>query len=113
MSFIPKKIDSEVFNPNCKSEKMSKNDMDKLMEYYRMRLANCEKERREWMAKIEGAKTQSEEFHQREWDLRKLTEKITELQQSLSESNIALNQERKKVIHYNNEIDTFKRKIFK
>ena len=45
--------------------------------------------------------------------LEKLTEQITELQQSLSESNIALNQERKKVIHFSNEIDTHKCKINK
>ena len=50
----------------------------------------------------------NEDFHKKEWELRSLAEKITELQASLSEANIALNQERKKVIHYSTEIDNYK-----
>ena len=101
-------IDSELFNPNCKSDLMGKTDMGKLTDYYRMKNDNFEKERIDWMAKLEELKMKNEDFHKKEWELRSLTEKITELQASLSEANIALNQERKKVIHYSTEIDNYK-----
>ncbi|MCQ2816004.1 MAG: hypothetical protein MJ252_01950 [archaeon] len=110
-STFNKKLDSELFNPNCKSNTMNKEELARLIDYYRMRVINFEKERLEWMSKLEGQKIKNEEFHKREWELRKLVDKITELQFSLSESNIALNQERKKVIHYSNEIETYKCKL--
>lgn len=103
-----KKLDSELFNPNIKSVTMTKDDLNKLLDYYRLRVSNFEKERLEWMTKLEGLKMKNEEYHKKEWELRKLVDKIVDLQYSLSESNIALNQERKKVIHYCNEIETFK-----
>jgi chromosome segregation ATPase len=84
--------------------------MIRLLDYYRMKVEMIEKERFDWLAKLEEVNMKSEEFHEKELDLQKLTEQITELQQSLSESNIALNQERKKVIHFSNEIDSHKLK---
>ena len=74
-------IQPDLFNPKSQSDKLSNEDMIRLLE--------------------------------KELDLQKLTEQITELQQSLSESNIALNQERKKVIHFSNEIDSHKCKLNK
>ena len=106
-----KQLDSELFNPNCKSDLMGKTDLEKLIEYYRLKNENFEKERIEWMAKLEELKLKNEEYHKKEWELRQLSEKITEIQSSLSEANIALNQERKKVIHYTTEIENSKRKF--
>lgn len=106
-----KKLDAELFNTGCKCNTMTKEDLSKLIDYYRLRVKNFEKERLDWMFKLEGLKMKNEEFHKKEWELRKLVDKITELQQSLSESNIALNQERKKVIHYSNEIEAYKCKL--
>ena len=101
-------FNSDIFNPNCKSDLMGKNDLVKLLDYYRLKVENFEKERIEWLTKLEGLKLKNEEHQKKEWELRNITSKITDLQFSLSESNIALNQERKKVIHYSNEIDTYK-----
>ena len=107
------KIQPDLFNPKSQSDKLSNEDMIRLLDYYRMKVEMIEKERFDWLATLEDINMKSEEFHEKELDLQKLTEQITELQQSLSESNIALNQERKKVIHFSNEIDTHKCKINK
>jgi hypothetical protein len=107
------KIQPDLFNPKSQSDKLSNEDMLRLLDYYRMKVEMIEKERFDWLATLEDVNMKSEEFHEKELDLQKLTEQITELQQSLSESNIALNQERKKVIHFSNEIDTHKCKINK
>ena len=108
-----RKLDSELFNPGCKSNTMTKEELGRLLDYYRLRVENFEKERIDWMAKLEGQKLKFDEYHKKEWELRKLVDKIIELQFSLSESNIALNQERKKVIHYTNEIESYKCKFKK
>ena len=107
------KISPNLFNPSSQNDKLTNDDMLRLLDYYRMKVEMIEKERFDWLAKLEEVNMKSEEFHEKELDLQKLTEQITELQQSLSESNIALNQERKKVIHFSNEIDTHKCKINK
>ena len=90
------KISPNLFNPSSQNDKLTNDDMLRLLDYYRMKVDMIE------------VSMKSEEFHEKEWELRKLTEQITELQQSLSEANIALNQERKKVIHFSNEIDNYK-----
>ena len=107
------KIQPDLFNPKSQTDKLSNEDMLRLLDYYRMKVEMIEKERFDWLTKLEEVSMKSEEFHEKELELQKLTEQITELQQSLSESNIALNQERKKVIHFSNEIDTHKCKINK
>ena len=48
--------------------------------------------------------------YEKEWELNKLNEKINQLQQSLSQANLALNNERRRIIAFNSEIDTFKSK---
>ena len=106
-------IQPDLFNPKSQSDKLSNEDMIRLLDYYRMKVEMIEKERFDWLAKLEEVNMKSEEFHEKELELQKLTEQITELQQSLSESNIALNQERKKVIHFSNEIDSHKCKLNK
>jgi len=107
------KISPNLFNPSSQNDKLTNDDMLRLLDYYRMKVDMIEKERFDWLTKLEEVSMKSEEFHEKELELQKLTEQITELQQSLSESNIALNQERKKVIHFSNEIDTHKCKINK
>ena len=102
------KISPNLFNPSSQNDKLTNDDMLRLLDYYRMKVDMIEKERFDWLTKLEEVSMKSEEFHEKEWELRKLTEQITELQQSLSEANIALNQERKKVIHFSNEIDNYK-----
>ena len=49
-------------------------------------------------------------MHRTQWELRKRTNEIIELQNALSSTNISLNQERKHVIILNNEIENYKLK---
>ena len=102
-------IDPNLFIPPKPMNKKEEENQ-RMMEYYKMKIAEIEKERIEWMTKLEALNQNTQDFYTKEWELRKLTDEITELQQSLSEANIALNQERKKVIHFNNEIESFKNK---
>ena len=102
-------IDPKLFIPPKPMNKKEEENQ-RMIEYYKMKIAEIEKERIEWMTKLEGLNQNTQDFYAKEWELRKLTDEITELQQSLSEANIALNQERKKVIHFNNEIESFKNK---
>ena len=102
-------------NSNLKNKTKQKNnpsiadeDTKRLLEYYRLRMDGIVKERIDWLKTLEGINLDNENFHEKEWELNKLNEKIIQLQQSLSQSNIALNNERRRIISFNSEIDTFK-----
>ena len=100
---------------NKKKEKKSELTLDeetrRLLEFYRLRMDGITKERIDWLKNLEGINLENENFHEKEWELNKLNEKIIELQQSLSQSNIALNNERRRIISFNSEIDSFKSKF--
>ena len=102
-------------NSNLNNKKKEKNNQltadeetKRLLEYYRLRIEGIIKERIDWLKTLEGINIENENFHEKEWELNKLNEKIIELQESLSQSNIALNNERRRIIAFNSEIDTFK-----
>ena len=99
---------------NKKQEKNKQLTVDeetkRLLEFYRLRMDGIVKERIDWLKTLEGINLENENFHEKEWELNKLNEKIIELQESLSQSNIALNNERRRIISFNSEIDTFKSK---
>jgi hypothetical protein len=91
-----------------KKETMDKRDLARLVDYYRMRVEGFEKERIEWLERLEGLRLTQEESHKMEWELRRRTDEILELQNTLSESNIALNHERKQVINLTEELESAK-----
>ena len=102
---------------NLNNKKKEKNkelsedeDTKRLLEYYRLRIEGITKERIDWLKNLEGINIENENFHEKEWELNKLNEKIKQLQQSLSQANLALNNERRRIIAFNSEIDTFKSK---
>ena len=104
-------------NSNLNNKKKEKNNQltadeetKRLLEYYRLRIEGIIKERIDWLKTLEGINIENENFHEKEWELNKLNEKIIELQESLSQSNIALNNERRRIIAFNSEIDSFKSK---
>ena len=101
-----KKQNSKNNNQNIKEE-----DNKRLLDYYRLRIEGIIKERIYWLKELEGIKIANNNFHEKEWELYNLNEKIAQLQQSLSEANIALNNERRRIISFNKEIDTFKSKL--
>jgi len=67
-----------------------------------------EKERLEFFDKLENLKTSQEELHRTQWELRKRTDEVIELQNALSATNISLNHERKNIITLSNEIENYK-----
>ena len=106
-----------ISNSNNKKQEKNKQlivdeETKRLLEFYRLRMDGIEKERIDWLKTLEGINLENENFHEKEWELNKLNDKIIELQQSLSQSNIALNNERRRIISFNSEIDSFKSKKY-
>ena len=103
-------MNSNLKNKTKQKNKQSKveEDTKRLLDYYRLRMEGIVKERIDWQKTLEGINLDNENFHKKERELNELHEKIIQLQQSLSQSNIALNNERRRVISFNSEIDTFK-----
>ena len=102
-------------NSNKKKQENNKqlgvdDDTKRLLDFYRLRMDGIVKERIDWLKNLEGINIENENFHEKEWELNKLNEKINQLQQSLSQANLALNNERRRIIAFNSEIDTFKSK---
>ena len=83
-------------------------DTKRLLDFYRIRFEGIIKERLDMLKNLEGINIENENFHEKEWELNNLNEKIAQLQQSLSQANIALNTEKRRIIYYNSEINTFK-----
>ena len=98
-------------NSKNNSKKRKEKDNKDLLDYYRLRIEGIIKERIDWLKELEGINIANNNFHEKEWELYNLNEKIAQLQQSLSEANIALNNERRRIISFNKEIDTFKSKL--
>lgn len=66
----------------------------------------------EWLERLEGLRLNQEEFHKTQWEAKKRTDEIIELQQALSEANICINKERKHVLYLNHELDNTKSKFY-
>ncbi len=60
------------------------------------------------MEKLEGLRISQEEYHKMQWEGRRRTDEINELQDALSETNISLNQERKQSINLSGELEALK-----
>ena len=106
-----------ISNSNQKKQEKNKQltedeETKRLLEFYRMRMDGIVKERIDWLKTLEGINLENDNFHEKEWELNKLNEKIIQLQESLSQSNIALNNERRRIISFNSEIDSFKSKYY-
>ena len=93
------------------NSQLKEEENKRLLEYYRLRIEGIIKERINWLKELEGINIANNNFHEKEWELYNLNDKISQLQQSLNESNIALNNERRRIISFNTEIDSFKSKF--
>jgi hypothetical protein len=60
------------------------------------------------LEKLEGLRISQEEYHKMQWEGRRRTDEINELQDALSETNISLNQERKQSINLSGELEALK-----
>ena len=91
-------------------ESLSQEEKDQLFKYYQDRKEEITKERYKWLQDIDEISNSINSFHEKEWELRKLSDKINVLQLNLSESNLALINERKRIMKYINEIENFRSK---
>ena len=77
--------------------KMAGNDEEQynsLLSYYRSKIGEFDKERFEWLQRLEEIRLSYEERHQLQWELNKRKEEIMEVQRSLSEAKVMLFEER-------------------
>lgn len=83
-----------------------KKDIARLIDYYRLRVENFEKERVETLERLEQLKLSQEEQHRMEWENKRRKEEIIELQNIISSNNEVLNKERRKNLHYQFELES-------
>jgi coiled-coil domain-containing protein 77 len=60
-------------------------ELNSLLTYYRDRINDFEKERLEWLSKLEEVRYSQEEKHKLEYRLKKKNEEFADLQRSLTE----------------------------
>ena len=102
---INKKKDNKKIYAN-----LSQEEKEQLLKYYQNKKEEITKERYKWLLDIGEINNSINSFHEKEWEVRQLSDKIIEYQVNLSETNIALINERKKIMNYINEIENFRSK---
>ena len=88
-----------------KNSMLNKRDLARLLDYYRMVIDAYEKERVNNLNLLESIKVSNELIHKVDWEKKRRQDELLELKQALYESNISLNNERKKCIHYSKMIE--------
>ena len=104
-------------NSNKKEKKklyssLTQEEKEQYLKYYKERSEEITKERYKWFHDVGDIINSINLFHEKEWELRKLSDKINELQINLSEANLSLIDERKKIMRYINEIENFRSKLY-
>ena len=79
-----------------------------LLQYYRNRIHEHEKERETFLKRLSDIDVSHEELHRTQWDLRVRHEEIAELQRALSDANVYLFDEREMVLKLQAEVDQMK-----
>ena len=91
-----------------KLESLSQEEKEQLYNYYLDKKEKINQERYNFLKDIGNIDESISSYHEKEWELRRLSDKIAEYQLNLSESNISLINERKKIMRYINEIEDFR-----
>ncbi|MCQ2821544.1 MAG: hypothetical protein MJ252_30165, partial [archaeon] len=99
---------SEKGEAETKVDPTEKRDLARLVDYYRLLLDTFEKERVDYSNRLEQLKIKNEEEHKLDWETKRRKDEIIELEQALYEASIALSNERKRAIHFANEIENCK-----
>ncbi len=89
---------------------LSQEEKEELLKYYQIKNEEITKDRYKWLLDIGEINNSINSFHEKEWEVRKLSDKIIEFQVNLSDANIALINERKKIMKYINEIENYRSK---
>ena len=95
-----------------KLESLTQEEKEELYNYYIDKTEKIHQERYNFLKDISNIDESISTYHEKEWELRKLSDKIYEYQLNLSESNISLINERKKIMKYYNEIEDFRCKFY-
>ena len=91
-----------------KLESLSQEEKEQLYNYYLDKKEKINQERYNFLKDIGNIDESISSYHEKEWELRRLSDKIAEYQLNLSQSNISLIKERKKIMRYINEIEDFR-----
>ena len=91
-----------------KLENLTQEEKVDLYNYYLDKTEKIKLERYNFLKDIGSIDESISSYHEKEWELLRLSEKIYEYQLNLSESNISLINERKKIMKYINEIEDFR-----
>ena len=91
-----------------KLESLSQEEKEELFKHYLDKKEKINKERYGFLKDVDDIDESISSYHEKEWELRKLSDKLNEYQLNLSESNISLINERKKIMKYINEIEDFR-----
>ena len=75
-------------------------DLARLIDYYRLLSSTFETERIKNYDLFQNIKISNEDQHKVEWEIKRRKDEIVELENALHETNMALNNERKKSIHF-------------
>ncbi len=107
-SIILEKIDDIDKERLFKMAFNEESEANTLLAYYRDRINAFDREREEWLQKLEVVKMSQEEHHRQTWELQKRRDEISELQKSLSEAKLSLYNERQLVLKLARENDDLK-----
>ena len=94
--------------PSLDSILQKKQDLARLIDYYRLVVETFETERIKNHDLFQSIKIPNEDQHKVEWEIKRRKDEIIELENALHEANIALNNERKRAIHYGKVIENCK-----
>lgn len=82
--------------------------IDALLEYYRARVAQFEKEREELLLKLDACSVSFQEAHRTSWEMKKKEEEVKELQKALSDAHTYVFDERERFLKLQAENDELK-----
>ena len=102
---------SQIGIPNDtqnKKESIGKRDLARLLDYYRHRVEAFEKERIEWLERLEAIRLSQEDNHKLEWELKKRTDEVIELQDALKKNSLGIHEERKQIYSLTSELESTK-----
>ena len=91
-----------------KFQSLTQEEKEDLYNYYLLKKEKINQERYDFLKDIGNIDDSISSYHEKEWELRKLSDRISECQLNLTESNISLINERKKIMKYINEIEDFR-----
>eukprot|EP00826_Nyctotherus_ovalis_P008352 TRINITY_DN12158_c0_g2_i3.p1 TRINITY_DN12158_c0_g2~~TRINITY_DN12158_c0_g2_i3.p1 ORF type:complete len:411 (-),score=166.25 TRINITY_DN12158_c0_g2_i3:227-1459(-) len=79
------------------------NSLSQVLAYYRKRIDDLQEERLSWLEQLELAKLSQEDFQKNELELERRVQEIAELQKAISDSHIALFEEKELVLRLRRE----------